>query len=368
MASKRSIILLWLLIPFLEACSERSERKSIHEYTPTPPLIITSTKASTNPITPENELFDLNDPRLITLEEQGFFPKELVKFEVDAVTESMQFGGPSDKSSGTVLTTQLEDGSAYLYMQYQSNNSLNCYLVFALRNETKTEVISIIAATSINEQLEYIFGETSDFEPPVFCNSYGWHDINQNGRPDMTISFLWASRLAGSESHIFEITEENSVIDLTQDLPRIVSPWDYDPNQREQIVWDFSWTTHDCFYPPLYLFWIYAWQEDQYVDVTQESNYTSNYLNAQIEDISSDYGKPLYAYGTMNRIAQVLLVYDRNGQREQGWQQFLEMTDLTNWPNSSDADLEWLEADVVHFTAQYEAEIPFSPNDYCPEW
>ena len=205
-----------------------------------------------------------------------------------------------------------------------------------------------------------------DFSSHVSCLPLGWGDINENGQPDIAVTFLWGNRLAGSELHIFELTDTLEVKNLTQSLPGTVSPWDFALGDSELIVWDFDWVHHDCFYPPLYLFRVFSWGDDQYVDMTSDSEFYSAYISSQIETITTQYGQPLNAPFWMKPITTLLLMHERIGQRDQGWQLFLEMTNIDNWPNSSAQDIEWLESDLAHFSAQYHAGAAFTPNNYCP--
>ena len=63
-------------------------------------------------------------------------------------------------------------------------------------------------------------------------------------------------------------------------------------------------------------------------------------------------------------LVSLLLLYDKAGQREAGWQKFLRLADESNWPGSDQAALDWLRADVAHFRQQYEAGVAFTPNDH----
>ena len=67
----------------------------------------------------------------------------------------------------------------------------------------------------------------------------------------------------------------------------------------------------------------------------------------------------------LNPMVTILLLYDRMGKRDEGWQEFLEMADLENWPGTDEKALQWLESDIEHFREEYEGGLPFTPNDYC---
>lgn len=260
--------------------------------------------------------------------------------------------------------TSANDGSTeYFYFQLSSPSEASCYLIFAAKKQNESTILSIIDASFLSDHLNNAIQITDTNVP---CLPFGWDDINGNGYPDISVGFLWGNRLAGSELHIFEVTDEHEVKILTQELPGIVSPWNYAADNTELVVWDFDWVHHDCFYPPLYLFKVFTWKNDSYVNITEQSEFFSNYVDSQTEQIIDRYGQPLHATFWMKPITILLLMHDRAGEREQGWQLFTEMTSKENWPGSTEQDFEWLESDVLHFSEQYSAGTDFTPNDYCP--
>ncbi|MBK8129027.1 MAG: hypothetical protein IPK53_08830 [bacterium] len=50
-------------------------------------------------------------------------------------------------------------------------------------------------------------------------------------------------------------------------------------------------------------------------------------------------------------------------QRDAGWAKFIELADVSNWPGSEPEALEWLQSDVAHLKAEYDAGLPFTPVD-----
>lgn len=200
---------------------------------------------------------------------------------------------------------------------------------------------------------------------PFTCNPFGWGDVNHNGKPDMSVVFLWANQYTGSETRIFEVVDETKVIELTQELLGVISPWNFDPkmDHTDFAVFDVAWAEHDCIYPPMHVFWVYDWDGQAYVDVTPKID-LSGYLASKKKSITSGYGKP-FNPEYIEPMVEILLMYDKMEQREKGWQEFLAMTDLKNWPGTDAASLKWLKSDVDHFTKQYNGKRPFTPNNYC---
>ncbi len=156
---------------------------------------------------------------------------------------------------------------------------------------------------------------------------------------------------------------KSTVVDLTKDLPGIISPWSFDPSRTWQPVFDLSWATHDCIYPPMAVTWIFDWRDGKYVDITSEVD-TSEYIDLLKEIIQKGYGS---SFNPLNiePLTLLLLTYDRAGRRDQGWQEYLELADLSHYPNTPAIDAEWLKSDVEHFSIEYKKGWPFTPNAYC---
>jgi len=303
---------------------------------------------------------DISDPRIQELENKGYKRQDLEGFEASALGESTIFGGPNS----THTVTQLVD-RPYAYYQYLDEGTRNCILVFAVSKDDKYSLVSTIDVSELNERIKREVTPTSySFGPNLQCYPLGWGDINHNGKPDMSVAFMWANHYTGSEIHIFEVVSDTTVVDLAKDLPGIISPWAFDPTQTRQAVFDLSWAGHDCIYPPMAATWIYDWRDGKYKDITPEVDFTE-YIESLRKTVQEGFGRPFDASLYIEPLTKLLLIYDRTGRRDVGWREYLGLTDLRHWPDTPADTTEWLKSDVEHFVKEYKLGLPFTPNDYC---
>lgn len=300
----------------------------------------------------------LADSRIAALESAGYVRAPLAGFSASGIGSSTSFGGLNRTSA-----TQLQQGQ-YTYLQYVLPSTGNCQLVFVRLSPGNDQVIAVIDVSKLNRRLGAQIAHNDPTGFPAFqCAPMGWGDVNQDGKPDMPVTFIWANYVTGSELHIFEIVDTSTVSDLTQDLPGIISPFDFDPTHTWQTVADLAWVNHDCIYPPLDAFWRYDWIGDRYVDVTARGDYTGD-IAALTSEVSQLFGNP-FGPAQIKLLTQLLLIYDRSGQRKLGWQKYKEMTSLDHWPGTAASDLSMLKSDLAHFTQEYAAGRPFTPNNAC---
>lgn len=320
----------------------------------------TATPVPTRTATPAPTSIALSDTRLTDLEAQGYERAALVGFGVNAGEGELAFGGPDTEHTVPQLTT-----GSLAYLQYTQPETQNCLLVFAQDNGSGYAVIALIDASQMNPRLHGLLSPTSEYGPPtLFCSPQGWGDANQNGLPDIAVTFLWANQYTGSEAHLFEVQADNTVRDLFADLPGIVSPWNYDPADPVLTVFDLQWADHDCIYPPMAVVWLYGWRDGQYLDITAELD-LSSYLQRLQAEIEQYFGQPFSPYLTIEPLTQLLVMHDRIGQRAEGWQLYASLTDLKNWPGTDAASAAWLQSDVAHFTREVQVGDPYTANDYC---
>jgi len=305
----------------------------------------------------------LDDPRLTALEQQGYQRVDLAGFSVKATTSGMTFGGPDTEA----LVPQHVSGTL-AYLQYAHPETQDCVLVFARAMDSGYSVLDAISASGLSPRLKNVLSPTREYGPtPLFCTPLGWGDANQNGIPDLAVTFLWANQYTGSEAHLFEVQSDHTVKDLFADLPGIVSPWDYDPTDPLVYVFDDQWALHDCIYPPMSVVWVYAWREGRYVDVTEELD-ISRYLAGLQDQIEQSFGSAFNPYLLIESLTRLLLYYDRIGQRQTGWEVYQSLTDLEHWPGTDAESVAWLQSDVAHFGQQVQSGAAFTPNDYCGEY
>jgi hypothetical protein len=350
-----SLLLMAALL--LSACSASRPAPASSTSSPGPSPTLTSrpTKTAAPSATPSPTLITLAAPRLEELSRQGFRPaEELYPWVITASTSSTTFGGPSFLNPiPPQISIVHRQGLIYTYAQYNSETNGNCRLLFFVTESGQTTLIAEFEAAS--------YGVPVDF---LTCSPIGWGDLNQNDRPDFTMAFDWGVQYTGSEARVYEMSAEGIVIELTRDLPGILSPWDFNPDRTEFPVFDKTWAEHDCIYPPLYVFWVYDWDGEKYVDITPEVD-LSGYYNYLSEQLADDYGSPLVPQIHIGPLTTLLVMHEKNGQRSQGWAEYLKLAASDHWPGTSAESLEWLQSDLDHFRQQYESGTPFSPNDYC---
>lgn len=85
---------------------------------------------------------------------------------------------------------------------------------------------------------------------------------------------------------------------------------------------------------------VLGWDDGRYVDISRSY---PGYLQAQAEraqsDVQSTYGQPLPDRHIIGRAVSVLLAYDAQGRREEGWQTFLQVSDPVNWEGEAQPGL-----------------------------
>lgn len=236
-------------------------------------------------------------------------------------------------------------------------------MVFTVLENGQNRVLSIVDASTINQRIY-----NAAMDPIVLwgCFPSDWGDINQNGSPDIAVQFYWGGRLGTAEIQIFEVDHDLEVTDLTRDLPGMISPDWFDPSSTQLTVIDDAWFLHDCFYPQIFVYRVYDWKDGKYLDITPQID-ISSYLDQRKTALHAWSGKPFEGKRNIGRLTEFLIMHDRIGQREQGWQEYLRLTDLENWPGTDAENAAWLKSDVEHFQKQYELDHPFTPNNYhCP--
>ena len=283
----------------------------------------------------------------------------------------MWYGGPVDAPKER-LVISVPEGQTYTYLQYWSPDGKNCRLLFFASDRSETVLIGDIDASQINDRIRNQ-GVTSTadtlLQTPLFCLPYGWGDVNHNNLPDMAVTFLWANNYTGGEVHIFEITQEQQVENLTKDLPGPINYWEFDPVSAypDVMVMDLDWVEHDCLYPGSpKVFSIFSWGGSAYIDImSNEYLDFSSWINLLTELVESYYGGPFMPTIHLGPILTVLLLYDNLGERVIGWATFLEMMDSDNWPGTDTSSQEWLEAELEHFRKSYNVGTPFTPSRYA---
>lgn len=345
--------------------------------TVTPQPTSTATRIPTKTPTPTPTVFSSSDPMLGQLEEEGFINQPVYRFEMRPSSGAtywsnqgqfgrMNFGGPDfdEPVPPDWLTVSLPSGQTYTYVQYMPPEFTTCRLLFFVSEKDDNRLIGNIDIAELNDRLSTTVASLQaqpSAASPLFCLPYGWGDINRNGKPDMPVTILWANNYTGGEVHIFEISDTETVVDLTADFPGPVYHWEFSPTNSALLVINSTWASHRCLYPDSpFGFWIYDWDGDAFVDMTSEFS-LDDYISF-LEDLLSP-GRPFDPEFDIGPLISLLLTYDYSDQRDAGWEKFIELADVSNWPGSKPEALEWLQSDVAHLKAEYDAGLPFTPVD-----
>lgn len=375
--SSAFVLVFWLLAASCSSDDVYESPTFIPSFTPKATIVLL-TKTST--LTPTLTLTSTPaDPRIRALEAQGYVLGELLRFEIFSPQNGATFfsnlgeffgnlyGGPqfNVESPPNHLDYQESTGKRYSYLQYIAEDGNNCHLLFY----QSEGLLADIDVSLLNDRINNIITSPADtmFPAPLFCLPGDWGDINGNYLPDIPVILLWGNNYTGGEVHIFEVVEDDTVIDLTADLPGAMSHWYFNAEHSEQMVVDLAWAFHDCIYPQApFSFWVFDWNGRKYVDMTASGYFNfTGYIDDMKDLVESRYGEPFDPFFDIGPIVSILLMYDKMELREEGWQVFLEMVSMGNWPGTSSEDRKWLQNDVAHFTAQYNSGLPFTPNDYC---
>lgn len=85
---------------------------------------------------------------------------------------------------------------------------------------------------------------------------------------------------------------------------------------------------------------VLGWQDGSYVDVTRAY---PGYLQAQADhardEVQATYGQPLPDRHIIGRAVSMLLAYDAQGRRDEGWSIFLQVSDPVNWAGEAQPGL-----------------------------
>ena len=309
-------------------------------------------------------------PLLAKLEGQGYVNKPIYRFRIQTSGATyfsnqgmfghIKLGGPNfdEPFLPESLSTELPSGKTCTYIQYMTPGLTSCRLLFLISEGDNRRVIADLDVTDLSHRVKKAVGEGIS---PLFCMPYGWHDANENGRPEMPVTILWGNNYTGGEVHIFEFTDDERVTDLTANIPGPVFHWQFDPRRSKFMVVDLAWDRHHCLYPNSpFAFWVYGWNGESYANVTPKVNH-DDYISF-LESLLNP-SRPFEPDSDIGPLVSLLLTYDYSGRRELGWKRFLELADLKNWPGTEPEALALLLEDIEHFKTEYKAGAVFTPSE-----
>ncbi len=199
-----------------------------------------------------------------------------------------------------------------------------------------------------------------DLEP---INAKGsWSDLNQNGMPEFAIKYHYCSNACENYGvisvHLYEIKTTSKVVDITADLPGIIEPIKGLVHSTDPLdFYVFDPTLEYCYkWCTLETFWIYAWNGEQFVDVTPK--YVDEYRAKGERLIASLEQKETVSFREWDFL-EILFVYEKANLRQEGLDHFLEITDPARWPNADPWEQCWLQGARAQALEDYAIGRPF---------
>jgi hypothetical protein len=172
-------------------------------------------------------------------------------------------------------------------------------------------------------------------------------DINQNGLPEFAFVLeycpLTCTHDPAADIQLFEIQNSSTIKNISKDLPGLTEYKMHSKNPFTFYVKDSY--SYDIFFD-ISVDCIYTWDGSKFVDVS--ARYADEYLtevNPSISDLKSQYGKPFDEEGSKSEIGvlEILKLYEKAGMQEDGLKLFLDITDISHWPNTSELSQCWLQ-------------------------
>lgn len=198
-----------------------------------------------------------------------------------------------------------------------------------------------------------------------------WKDVNKDGIPELVLKvYSGGNGWSSVKYEILQIDKDGSALDLAgyiniDFVSTVRELEDLNGDDIPELLvldarWEFFWSLcHTCS-PQVER--VYAWDQKEYVD--RSIDYKDRYLS----DIETEkdatkelYGKNEMIEGAFGQAVQMLLDYEIIGERDKGWKDFLELTDLKNWPTLNKAMVTRFEGLRNFLKKEYESGKAFSP-------
>jgi hypothetical protein len=193
-------------------------------------------------------------------------------------------------------------------------------------------------------------------------HSFGeWTDINQNGLPELALTYEYCSNAClddiGEATHFYEIQTSSKVVDITADLPGVIGLILYFHSRKpaEIFVIDpslwycYKWCSNDTW-------WIYAWNGQKFVDVTPK--YANEYLDYGARLVRDIQKSPEKRFPEWN-LLRILFLYEKAGLRKQAFETFMDISDPSRGPAVHTAELCWLQYARASVSEDYQQGKPF---------
>lgn len=287
-----------------------------------------------------------------------------------AIDSQMSTGSPSDRVVAYLLTPPAEG--------VELGDLLPRLVIYRLRKDS--EPVLIFEDEGSDQSIQFAgLGYSWD-------QALGWSDINGDGLLELPIwaangGFCWACTrvyvlqlVPGEDKEstptVRELTGAVPFLNLLVNptIPKWLNDLNGDGNPEiEALDATFEFGFGLDHQDSARINRVLGWRDDRYVDVSLTY---PGYLQAQAErardDVQSTYGQPLPDKYIIGRAVSVLLAYDAQGRREEGWPIFLQVSDPANWAGEAQPGLVALMLRIrEHFdylTQQGELFAPWPPE------
>ncbi len=375
---------LWAMLFMLVACNQASPTPKLTDTDiATIPLpTLTHTLSPTYTLRPPSTPRPTRTPRFVLpptavpLAANDPFQIAVQKGEKE-VLYSTSIIGPQDAIySVYVLMDAAYDPLNYGLPGYDSLNS--CILVFYRLQRQVNSLMTVMNSShpvaciliNWNQPLPWAGVTLSPGEDTKLLGLDGyWSDINQNGLPEVAVIEQYCANACLNwgivKTRFYEIQSESKIVDITGNISGAILPWNiinttapltikvYDPIEYEHHV-------------PVEVDWIYQWNGHDFENVTVRHKVQYESRVDEIEDsLQRDYGKPLAHYAV--EFLEILTIYERADlPRDEGLALFLEITDLSHWPNTEKDVGCWLQVARAYVQEEFNKtrtlDLPPSPN------
>lgn len=300
--------------------------------TPTPTRTPTPTATPTATPGPLASALGFQDALIHRLDQAGY-----------VVGEQMATGSPRDRVVAYVLTPP-EAGIAL-------GDLLPRLLIYRLRSDHEP---ALIYQDEGSDQVIQFAGLGYTWDQPL-----GWGDMNGDGLLELPVwaangGYCWACNrvyvlqlMPGEDNDadpgVRELTGAVPFLNLLVNptIPKWLNDLNGDGNPEIEALdarFEFGFGLAQQDSPRINR--VLGWGEDSYVDLSRAY---PGYLQAQAErasdEVRSTYGQPLPDKHIIGRAVSVLLAYDAQGRREEGWPIFLELSDPVNWDGEAQPGL-----------------------------
>lgn len=191
-----------------------------------------------------------------------------------------------------------------------------------------------------------VFAHTDEDTKSMLNQENYSSDINQNGLPEFSFIVEYCPISCTHPTggiQLFEVQDASLVKNITEDLPGLTR---FEMHSKTPFTFYVQDTDFFDIYMDVSSDWIYTWNGTEFIDVSAQ--YALDYAIAAdflIGEMELRYGEPFNEGGVYPELYSltILKLYEKAGMSENGLQFFLEVTDISHWPNTSPLAQCWLQ-------------------------